>query len=138
MNPTHRRLRRLGPPAAALVLAAVAACGDDTPDDQLTGVAREGREVAGNNGCTNCHSANGDEMTGPSWKGIWGTTEELEDGREVQVDAAYVERSIRDPQADVVAGFNVPMPPFELTDEEVDAVVAYIESLGTDDGAGSP
>jgi cytochrome c oxidase subunit 2 len=54
----------------------------------------------------------------------------LEDGSEVVADREYLRRSIIDPAADVVAGYSVAMPVMNLDDDEVDALVAYIEALG--------
>ncbi len=55
---------------------------------------------------------------------------ELEDGRKVMVDEAYVRQSITDPQTDIVAGFDGRMPTFSLTESEVDRLVQYVRSLG--------
>jgi cytochrome c oxidase subunit 2 len=53
------------------------------------------------------------------------------DNRIVHVDAAYIRRSIREPQADVVAGYPPTMPSFAgyIRDDEIDALAAPIESL---------
>ena len=45
-------------------------------------------------------------------------------------DTAYLTRSIVDPQAEKVAGYQIVMPKNALTDTQVAAVVAFIESLG--------
>jgi cytochrome c oxidase subunit 2 len=67
---------------------------------------------------------------GPSWKGIWGKTEETDHGP-VKVDESYVRESILDPQAKIVAGFPPTMPPFrgQITDTEIDEITAYIKNL---------
>ena len=80
-------------------------------------------------GCANCHTSDGRRSVGPTWKGIFGTTVTLEDGSSVVVDEAYVERSIRDPSAQIVEGFAVPMPRIALGDDEVSTMVDYIRSL---------
>ena len=138
-----RAVRALG--AAALVVGfagLAAACGGDDDGDGLSGAAgglagdaATGAEVARDEGCTGCHSADGSDRTGPSWQGIWGTEVALEDGDTAVVDREYVERSIREPRAQVVDGYSPVMPERDLDDDEVDALVAYIESLG--DGAPS-
>jgi cytochrome c oxidase subunit 2 len=48
---------------------------------------------------------------------------------QVTIDEAYIRRSIMDPAADVVEGYPPVMPKLEITDEEVSALVAYLESL---------
>lgn len=116
--------------AAAVVLAG---CGDDgTFENGLGAAAQRGRQLAQDRGCSNCHTANGDPSTGPTWLGIWGTEVTLDDNRTVTVDHDYVARSVRDPQADIVDGFGPVMPSFELTDDEIDDLVAYLQALGGD------
>ena len=46
-------------------------------------------------------------------------------------DENYLRRSILEPQADVVAGFQPVMPTYQgiLTNREIDALIAYIKSL---------
>ena len=56
--------------------------------------------------CASCHSLNGNEGTGPTFKGLAGSTVMLADGKQVQATPAYLERSITDPDADVTKGFH--------------------------------
>ena len=58
------------------------ACGDDPgPDDStLSAAGRRGKQVANDNGCAACHSTSGSKSTGPTWKGLAGSTVELADG----------------------------------------------------------
>ncbi len=132
---------RRRPPIVALIVAAViaAGCGGDdaSPTNLGSGggddAAARGQDVAQQRGCSGCHSDDGDPGTGPTWQGIWGTAVQLDDGRTAAVDRDYVVRSIRDPDADVVDGFNPVMPTLDLSEGEIDDVVAYIESLGDTD-----
>jgi len=50
----------------------------------------------------------------------------LVDGTTVVVDDAYLIESIKSPAAKVAAGFSVPMPANQLTDREINLVLAYI------------
>ena len=61
--------------------------------------------------------------------GVLGSTVTMTDGTQVVVDEAYLTRSIKDPQAQVVTGYSVAMPAQQLTDQEVADLVAYITSL---------
>ena len=88
-----------------------------------------GRKVAEDNGCLGCHTIDGTALVGPSWKGIFGKNEELESGGPVTVDAAYLEESITDPGAKIVKGFQNVMVTVSLTQEEIAAVISYIETL---------
>lgn len=96
----------------------------------MSAEARRGQEVAQERGCVACHSTDGSDGTGPTWSRIWGTTVELEGGGTAVVDREYVTRSIRDPQAEVVDGYAAIMPSVDLSQGEIDAIVAYIEALG--------
>ena len=116
------------------LVGGVVACGsdDDSTAPELTGAAGQGQQLAVDKGCVNCHGANGQVRTGPTWDGIWGTSVALEDGRSVVVDRDYVARSVGDPAGDVVEGFEPIMPTFDLSDTEVDQIAAYLEAIGSD------
>ncbi len=125
---------------AAISLAAVAAlaasaCGDDSSEPAFSTAAQRGRDLARDRGCVNCHTSNGSASTGPTWQGLWGSEETLEDGRAAVVDRDYVARAVREPQADVVEGFGAVMPTFDLSDAELDDLVAYLEALVSDDNS---
>ncbi len=103
----------------------VAACGgNDQARSEMTGA-----ELAGEVGCLACHTG-ADTGTAPSLNGLWGTDVELSDGRTVTVDDAYVRRSITDPGADIVAGYNAIMPVFPLEPDEVERLVDWVRSIG--------
>ena len=94
----------------------------------------QGQALALSRGCVACHTADGSAGVGPGWKGLWGKTQTLADGSTVLADEAYLRRAIREPQAQVVKGFAPVMPPATLSNDELTALVAYIQSLG---GAGA-
>lgn len=107
----------------------LAGCGAAEPDRDLSPQAAAGREVALDKGCAACHGSNGEGGVGPPWIGLAGSTVELEGGGTVVADAGYLRRSIVDPEAEVVAGWTVKMPVTELSDDEVNALIAYIQEL---------
>jgi cytochrome c oxidase subunit 2 len=51
--------------------------------------------------------------------------EDLTDGSTVAVDAAYFKESIEYPNAKVVKGFAPVMLPYQFTDQEIEALIAY-------------
>ena len=123
-----------------LVLAGVlAACGGDDSGGSGGSAAPgssaassdvdAGKQVARDRGCTTCHSSNGDKGTGPTWKGLYGSEVELADGTTVTADETYVKESITDPGAKIVNGYGNVMPHFTLSQEEVNQLFAYIQSL---------
>jgi cytochrome c oxidase subunit 2 len=93
-----------------------------------------GLQIIKKNGCTACHSIDGTKIVGPSFKGIYGINETVETGgtkRAVKVDADYLKKSILEPNADIVEGFNPMMPPYKdkLNQQEIDEIIKYIQSL---------
>ena len=82
-------------------------------------------------GCNSCHTVDGSKSKGPSWKGIWGETVQLSDGKSVLVDENYVRESMMNPQAKVVKGYDPIMPTFQglLKPNQVNGLLAYIQSL---------
>ena len=86
-------------------------------------------------GCLGCHTLDGKPGVGPTFKGLWGRSETvLTNGRErhIFVDEAYVRRSILEPNADVVKGFQPIMPSFSgvLKEEEIKAIIDYLRTGG--------
>ncbi|HET9857222.1 MAG TPA: c-type cytochrome [Chthoniobacterales bacterium] len=79
--------------------------------------------------CMTCHSIDGSEGIGPTLKGVYGRKTKLTNGSTITADDVYLRDSIVNPSATVVAGFDDVMPKPELTDEEVKAIVEYLENL---------
>ncbi|MEX0986182.1 MAG: cytochrome c oxidase subunit II [Bacteroidales bacterium] len=94
-----------------------------------------GYQVMLKNGCIACHSSDGSKLVGPSYKGIWGKTIQVTaSGKktEVTVDEAYIKRSIYDPNAEIVSGYNKGlMLSYEdlVTEEEIELIIEYIKSI---------
>lgn len=110
-----------------------AACEDDSgPAVKLSAEGTKGKTVAAKFQCQNCHSVDGDELTGPTWKGLFGSTVTLKDGSKVKVDADYLVRAVREPNAQRRDDATGQMPTFDesrISDAELDQIVAYIEDL---------
>jgi len=98
--------------------------------DSGQSLSQLGEQLFNRRGCTSCHKEEGDGR-GPSLVGIFGQTQQLEDGGTVTVDEAYIRNSILNPQADVVVGYQSIMPTYEgIVDEEgLLQLVAYIKTL---------
>jgi mono/diheme cytochrome c family protein len=56
-------------------------------------------------GCQGCHSLDGSASSGPTFKGLFGSTEKLADGQTVKVDEQYLLDSILDPDKQIVKGY---------------------------------
>ena len=95
--------------------------------------AVQGAELAQSQGCLGCHSVDGSQLVGPTWLGLYGSEEALEDGTSVTVDDAYLLSSILEPGAQLTQGYPNIMPATyqdTLSDEEIEALIEYIKSLG--------
>jgi len=108
----------------AMSLSACGGSGDTADDPTAAGKALFAETIIGvQAGCSTCHSLDADTViVGPSMAGIGSRS-----------DAAAIRESILDPNAVLVDGFPADtMPPVwgdELSDEQVDQLVAYLLSL---------
>jgi len=107
------------------------------PPVQVTpALVARGKALYTSGGCSACHSLSGAPGAGPSFKGLAGGTSTLTTGQTVTVDDAYLERSITDPDAQVVKGYHQGiMAPavaglgLSAKPDELRALVAFIKSL---------
>jgi cytochrome c oxidase subunit 2 len=89
-----------------------------------------GEALAVQNGCSACHSVDGSKLTGPTWRGLFGSKVVLADGGTVSADEAYLTESIADPSAKIVQGFEAGiMPKFPLSAAQLKDIVSYLETL---------
>jgi cytochrome c oxidase subunit II len=91
-------------------------------------LADRGRALAQSKGCVACHSIDGSPGVGPTWKGLFGKNESLDDGSTAQVDEQFLRDFIRDPKARSIKGFPPVMPQMPLSEEEIAALVAHIKA----------
>lgn len=94
--------------------------------------AARGMQLANDSGCLACHSVDGTPNTGPTWKGVAGSSRPLESGESVVADASYLFNSIVAPESQIVQGFAAVMPATyseSLTEDDINDLVAYIQSL---------
>ena len=115
----------------ALAVDAAPVPGDGVrPGSSLT---EEGRRIAAEQGCLKCHTLDGTRHIGPTWADLYGKTERLQGGKTVVADEGYLTKSMMDPSADIVAGYQNVMPTFQgkLSPPEIAAIVEFIKSLGS-------
>jgi cytochrome c oxidase subunit 2 len=93
-------------------------------------MADAGAQLFQQHGCASCHHADGSGV-GPSLVGIWGTQVKLEGGQTATVDMDYIRRSVYDPQAQIVAGYQPVMPTFkgQIDEQQLLSLTEYIRSL---------
>ncbi len=103
------------------------------PVRPASSLAEEGRRVASEQGCLKCHSLDGSRHIGPTWVDLYLREEKLATGKTVVADEGYLTKSMMDPSADVVAGYQNVMPTYQgkLAPPEAAAIVEFIKSLKT-------
>jgi cytochrome c oxidase subunit II len=79
--------------------------------------------------CQSCHTIDGSPGLGPTWQGLWMSEIPLEDGTTVVADEAYITESIREPNEKIHEDFQPVMPAFDLDDEEIADLIAFIQTL---------
>jgi cytochrome c oxidase subunit 2 len=88
-----------------------------------------------NTGCLACHSIDGTKLVGPSFKGLYGATRTVMTGgaeKQVTADDAYINRSVYDPDLEVVSGFNKGlMKSYKgtLSESDLAIVITYLKTL---------
>ena len=96
-----------------------------------------GQKWATQFGCLSCHSLDGSKIVGPTWKGVFGSTETFTDGSSATVDEAYILESIHSPNAKVVQGYPAGVMPQQfidpvskqpITDQQIADLIAFIQS----------
>ena len=134
---TRRTVPRRDVAAVAAIVSLIAGCGaasragsdDASPAGQASDRAAQGREVSIDSGCAACHGADGEGGIGPAWTGLAGSERALQDGSTVVADRDYLRLSITNPDVDKVPGFTIDMPRNQLSTEEIELVIDYIETL---------
>jgi cytochrome c1 len=117
------------------LVVVLAACGGDSGSGaDANPIVEEGRELYKQKACANCHSVDGSKLIAPTWKGLYGSQVELDDGTKVEAEDAYLRESMLQPSAKTVKGFpkglmETVISPESLNDGEVKALIAYIKSL---------
>ncbi|MCI0425810.1 MAG: cytochrome c [Actinobacteria bacterium] len=105
---------------AVLLVGPGEATGAETPRS-------DGRLLFQATGCVACHTL-GDMSRGtigPDLNGLAGRAASRVPGLDGE---AYVRQSLRAPQAFLVPGYGDAMPTFDLTDEELDALIEFLMS----------
>ena len=90
-------------------------------------------------GCASCH-AGGPTQRGAKLEGVFNTDVHLVGGGVVKADENYIRNSILNPSSQVVEGFQPIMPTFkgQVTEEQLNSLVAYIKSLSPNAAASGP
>ena len=98
-----------------------------------------GAKLFSDRGCIMCHRGD-NSARGPNLAGIYNKPVQLEDGRTVIADENYIRESIMEPGAKIVRGFRPIMPTLQgqISDEELNALIAYVKSIGQTQSEAQP
>jgi cytochrome c551/c552 len=123
---------------AALCALAIAGCGGSGSDSGGSGggSASAGEDLYREYACAGCHSLDGADGTGPSFKGLAGSTVELEGGETAEATREYLRRAIVEPDAEIAEGYSAGIMgaaiggfDLESKPDEVDRLVDFIEGV---------
>jgi cytochrome c2 len=132
-----------GTAAVTTTTAAAASTAGTTTSKQATpgpvqvtpALIARGKSLYASDGCSACHSLTGTAGAGPSFKGLSGGTSTLTTGQAVTADDAYLERSIADPDAQIVKGYHPGIMAAAIAGfglgakpDDIRALVAFIKS----------
>lgn len=99
---------------------------------QLLSSEPRGLIVLNELGCTGCHSLDGSEGIAPSLFQLVGQKRKIVANGKTQeqnIDEDYLRRAIRDPEVELVEGYDPMMPPYDtdaISEEDLQAVVDYL------------
>lgn len=105
--------------------------------EEQPATVERGKELFQRTGCQGCHAVSASQTgkTAPPVHGLFGTTQEFEDGTTTIADEAYIRESLLDPNTKMVKGYERGMPPFRgiLSEAEIESIILYIKSLSEDE-----
>jgi len=106
-------------------------------------MAAAGKSLLQKHGCLGCHSLDGSALVGPTFQGIGGrqvTVVTNGESRTLTCDRDYLEKSILDPNADIVEGYPAAMPPYagRIPDEDMTGILDYLLGLKAEQQSTSP
>jgi cytochrome c oxidase subunit 2 len=94
-----------------------------------------GKKIMQNIGCFACHSLDGSKLVGPTFKGKFGTLEMVLTGKEkrqITINEEYIKKSIYDPNADIVEGYQKGLMlsyQNQLSDDDIKSIIEFIKTL---------
>jgi len=80
--------------------------------------------------CADCHSTDGTSKVALTFKNVWGTEVEQQDGSKRLYNRAFFNESIVDPAATLTKDYPNQMPPFILSQRQLYDLTEFVRSLG--------
>lgn len=107
--------------------------GKEIPSAAPTSAQKTALEILEKHDCVGCHTLDGTEGVGPTFKGIFGRSTVVTAGgqeKEIVIDEAYLRRAILEPDAEMVKGSTANMPaPEDLSDADLKTVIEFLKTL---------
>ena len=128
----YERWRRGAPPEVSRASVGLAEpLANDSGPRPFETPAAMGQRAAAQFACLKCHTLDGQPHIGPSWLGLYGSQELMQDGSRVTVDEAYITESMMDPAARIVNGFQPVMPSYQgiVAPADTAAIIEFMKSL---------
>jgi cytochrome c oxidase subunit 2 len=94
-------------------------------------MVQQGERLFGQYGCSTCHQLD-QQGRCPILRGVYGSRVQLNDGKTVLADDAYIRESILNPNAKIVAGYKSDVMPTyvnQINEEHLLQLIVYIKSL---------
>jgi len=103
-------------------------------EDTETPLPILGKRLYKSKACNACHSIDGSNVIGPTWKNAYGANRELESGEVVVIDDNYIRESIVYPGKKIAKGYPNVMNSYAglLSDREINALIEFIKTLKED------
>ena len=95
---------------------------------------KQGLELVNNLGCLSCHTINGEEKIGPSFKGIFDERKVLKDGDLMTIipDEEFIKRALYEPNVEIAEGYGADMMVSyekQLSDVNFKSIMKYLKDL---------
>jgi hypothetical protein len=99
---------------------------------QTPALVAQGKALVENYSCQGCHSLDGTQSTGPTWKGIAGRQVRLTNGKTVTRTDGYLILAILQPDAQIVRGYSSGVMTTAIGDiglAQAKAITAYLKTV---------
>ena len=108
--------------------------------DPETSPVEYGEKLYQRRGCKSCHSIDGSNAVGPSFRNLFGRMEPMSKGDPVKADENYLRESVLNPKAKVVAGFQPVMPSYkgQLSDDDIYCIIEWMKTMSKSDASEQP
>lgn len=106
--------------------------GDSADGGKELTLADKGRQAYAKWACIGCHTLDGKPSTGPTWKGLYGSSRAFNDGTSATADEDYIRESVWDPNKRVSKGYEPnKMPAFKgmVNEEEMAAIIEFMKTV---------